>query len=154
MTIEEFMTSFNISKRSTIERWLEEDLIPGSRRNKQGEWDLSKFARPPYTKARARKASSIYISIVDGCNQRKCVFAKLYKIPQEEFQIYIDQLIRASLISVKRDRGVEFYFATPTSIDYKNDRKGLKRIIKTFDPLIAAASYGVTKAVLDKADNK
>ena len=149
MTIDEFMDSFNINKKSIVLKWLESNLIPGSYKN--GEWVIMNLARPPYTRARAKNASSIYISIVKACNMRKGVCAKLYKITEEEFDVYIAELMKAGLIITKKECETNYYFATPKSESFIKDDKGLKKYINSIcKTVIVAISEGVVKATLGK----
>ena len=60
MTIKEFMNNNGLKNRSTVEKWINDELIP----NASIENDyIPNSARVPYTKARAKKAESIYRSI-------------------------------------------------------------------------------------------
>ena len=55
-----------------------------------GEYYISEYSKPPYTSARARNCTSIYKSIVEACEKRKIVCAKLYKLNGDEFNLYIE----------------------------------------------------------------
>ena len=148
MTIDEFMKLYNIKNAGKVEKWIEEGLLPGTYKNNKNEWILSKYAHPPYTESRAKKASAIYKSIVNGCNKRKGICAQLFHLTEEEFEIYIYNLKKAGLITVKKDQGYKFYFATPISESYLNNQTGLKKIIRTImtDTIDALAS-GTVKAI-------
>lgn len=130
MSIQEFMDRNNIKSHKKVLNWLNKGLISGAYMNKKGNWVIHELARPPYTRARAKTADSIYISIVEGCNRKKGVCAKLYNISDDEFNVYISNLKKAGLITVKRRKGVEFYFATTKSQAYIDDKKGLKKYLK------------------------
>ena len=151
MTIDEFMDSFGIKRKSTVVKWLEKDLIPGSYMNDDNEWVILKLARPPYTRARAKTANAIYTSIVKACNLRKGVCSKLYKIPEEEFEEYITNLKKAGLISTEKDKGTTFYFATPKRSERIDDRMGVIRYIHNVCKMkVECVAEGVTKGTLDK----
>ena len=152
MNINEFIECYGIKNQKTVLKWLEEGLIPGAKKNKNGDWNIPTLARPPYTKARAKTTGAIYISIVEACNKRQSVCAKLYKIPETEFAEYISNLKKLDLISVRKEKGVEFYFATPLSEKYLNNKKGLTQFINSsIKTIVSSVAEGVTKAVADKA---
>lgn len=131
MTIKEFMNAFELKNEKTVLNWLEKDLIAGAHKDEEtGEWGIPELARPPYTRARAKTADSIYVSIVDACNKRKSVCAKLYKISEIEFEEYISNLVAAKLISIKEVNGIKYCFATPTSQSYLDDKNALKKFVK------------------------
>ena len=131
MTLTEFMKKFNLKNEKTVKKWLEEGLMMGGEKDEQsGKWSLSDLARPPYTKARARNTSAIYSSSVRACIQRKSVCAKLYKISEEEFDEYINNLTKVGLISKKIVDGQSYFFATPVSETYIEDERRLKKHIK------------------------
>lgn len=148
MSLEEFMKKYNLKSRYKVISWLENDLIPGSYRNNDGEWELSSLARPPYTQARAKNANSIYVSIVRACIKQRGVCAKLYNLTEEEFGVYITNLIQEGLITSKTDGNAVFYFATTKSNNYINDTNGLRKCIRE---LIEPIAYGVSKAAIEKA---
>ena len=154
MTIEEFMERNTIKNRKTVEKWIEDGLLPCAKKNKKDEWVLSEYALPPYTASRAKHsktACAIYKSIVTGCNQKRSVCAKIFGISDAEFKVYVDNLKKEGLIEVKKDKGCKFYFATSRSKEYLDNQNGLKKLIITLFPFaIEAAARGVTGAALDK----
>lgn len=154
MNVKEFMESYGLKNGKTVLGWLEGGLVPGAQK-KDGEWDIPSLAMPPYTKCRAKTATAIYVSIIEACNSNRSVCAKLYHISDEIFRVYIENLEKEELITVREENGAAFYFATPKSMEYVNDRKGLERLIKKLSPLIlpvvqalmnAAAQAAVTAA--------
>ena len=113
MDIDEFMKNNSVKSKKNVMKWVDEGLIPGTKVSKDGELIFSKYARAPYTATRAKTTGAIYKSIIKGCYQRKGVCAKLYGIPEEEFDIYIEYAQQEQLIEVKTDGNCKFYFATP-----------------------------------------
>lgn len=106
MTIKEFMENNGLKHRTTVENWINDKLIP----NASVENDyIPNSARIPYTKARAKKAESIYHSILKACRERKHVLPKIYKMSSEEFNQYINQLENSGLINRRIEDGVEYY---------------------------------------------
>ena len=151
MNINEFVECYEIKSQKTVIKWLEAGLVPGAKKDKSGNWSIPSLARPPYTKARAKTAGAIYISVVEACNRRKGVCAKLYKIPETEFAEYIANLKKMDLISVRKEKGVEYYFATPLSEKYLDNKKGLTQFINSsIKTIVSSVAEGVTKAVADK----
>ncbi len=149
MTISEFMNNFNIKKMSRIEKWLENGYIPGAYYDEQNEeWNIPNSAKPPYTKARAKKTPAVYRSIVNACLCRQHVFPKLYNIGVEEFDTYIHQLATAEIIEVKEIDGVTYYFSTLNSEKFVKC-KNPEKFIKEWLAIIAEkGAEGITKGVV------
>jgi hypothetical protein len=156
MDVNEFMNIFNLKKKETVMNWLEQGLLPGAKKDREsGEWVIPELARPPYTRARAKSTSSIYYSIVRACIDRKGVCAKLYKINQAEFDVYIQILKREELIDVRIDNGVEFYFATLKSQSFFENEKGLKKYIKgIYSVTVESAAKGATEGGIEYIEKK
>ncbi|MBR4658711.1 MAG: hypothetical protein IKP26_05595 [Clostridia bacterium] len=155
MTVSEFMQANGLKRRATVIKWLESGWVPGAVKSGD-EWDIPRLARPPYSRARAKTASAVYVSIIEACNERRGVCAGLYRMPEEEFDSYIACLEKEGLIAVREEAGVKYYYSTPDSMKYVDDRKGLEKLIKKLSPIIlplvqtvvtAAAQGAVTAAV-------
>lgn len=123
MTIKEFMNNNGLKNRSTVEKWINDELIP----NASIENDyIPNSARAPYTKARAKKAESIYRSILKACRERKHVLPKIYKMSSEEFNQYINQLENAGLINRRTEDGVEYYDVSLYALKLKEEEMNKK----------------------------
>lgn len=131
MTVAEFMDNFKISNPDLVNRWIKERLIPGIKQDPQtGDTIIPDLAWPPFTEARARNAASIQASIVKACLIRKRPFARFYKISETEFNIYMDGLINAGLISRRVVDNVDYYFATPSSREYFSSNNNILSLVK------------------------
>lgn len=149
MTIQEFMESNKLKSKKTVEKWLDDGLIPGSRKNENKDWTIPEMARPPYTQKRAKSAPAIYTSIVKACIQRLGVCAKLYGISEIEFNVYIECLEKEGLIAVKTVDDIPYYFATPKS-ETLTSRKGWeKRIKSVLCKIVEATALGITKGTIE-----
>ncbi len=135
MTIKEFMKNNGLKHRSTVEKWINDELIP----NASIENDyIPNSARIPYTKARAKKAESIYRSILKACRERKHVLPKIYKMSLEEFNQYINQLENVGLISRRIEDGVEYYDISLYALKLKEEE--INKKITTISNLAVAVS--------------
>ena len=139
MTIEEFMKNYGIKNKKTVNNWISKQLIPGG--------DISNdfvpnSARPPYTKARAKTADSIYCSIIEATRKRKHVLPQIYKICPEEFNTYIKQLEKAELLIVRTTDNITYYDLSIHAINCT--RKMILEIIKS-------CSEGIVKGVVQTA---
>lgn len=135
MTIKEFMRNNGLKNRSTVEKWINDELIP----NASIENDyIPNSARVPYTKARAKKAESIYRSILKACRERKHVLPQIYKMSSEEFNQYINQLENAGLINKRTEDGVEYYDISLYAL--KLQKEEINKIIVTISNFAVAVS--------------
>ena len=89
MTKREFMRKTGITKIKYVDRWLDQQLIPGAYLDKEkGEWYIPPSARRPYI-ARIKpgaKANTIRASIVKACLKRQHISAKHILCHQENLK--------------------------------------------------------------------
>lgn len=141
MTIERFAEKNNV-KEKRVKGWIEKELIP---RADLDENYVPDSARQPYTKARAREASSIYLSIVRASNKRFHVLPKLYGICNDEFEGYINRLVAAGLIVKRVSDKVTYYDATLEVINVNK-----KFVLEAIEAVSVGIARGTTEAYLDK----
>ena len=141
MTINMFMNNYGIKKKETVIKWIMDDLIPGA--NLSTDY-LPESARPPYTKARAKKADAIYCSIVTATQKRYHVLPKIYKICVDEFEGYINRLVAAGLIVLRVSDNITYY-------DYPLKLKKCKRkfVLDMIESCSRGISQGLTTATLE-----
>lgn len=149
MTITEFMERFNLTNERTVIDWINKDLILGVRKKPEnGDWIIPERAWPPYTKARAKNVNSIYKSIVTACNERRYPLAKLYKINEKEFSFYIEQLVKAEIITTDEEDGFLYYHVTPKSDDFLKSKSPAKYLENAILKLSEATVQGAVSAVI------
>lgn len=141
MNIDKFASNNGI-KRKTIEKWIQNGLIPNADLEKNYVPDS---ARQPFTKARAKNANAIYVSMVKASFERKHILPVLYKICEDEFNGYTERLVQAGCIKERESDGVTYYDAT---IQSKNIRKSF--ILKALKAISRGVSEGATTAILNK----
>ena len=120
MTIKEFAQEKNVLD-STVRAWCDKHLIRGAKLDeKTGQYDIPSSAKVPYTQNRAYKGDKIYISIVRAIMNEFDVCAKLYKIHEDEFEGYIDDLVETGIIAkyIAKDTGIEYYRQTLKSSEF------------------------------------
>ena len=89
-----------------------------------------------------------YVSIVNACLNQKSVCAKLYHLTEEQFSVYIKTLNAEGLITIQNIDGVDYYFATPQSKKYIDDKKGLQKHVKNFIRIASAAATNISTELL------
>ena len=138
-------------KEKTVDKWLNDGLIPGAFKDESGEWFIPNSARVPYVKARAKTKDSIFVSIVNASYQGFHVMAKLYGISDKEFDGYITQLVSAGLIIIRKEDGVLYYDKTLDSKEFL-DKNNKTSYVKNFVlDAIEKVSKGITNAILEEA---
>ncbi len=148
MNIRTFQKNFKIKHEETILAWIQDGLIPGAYFDKPKQtWIIPDAARPPYTKARAKNTSAIYVSIVRGCIDRYHVLPQLYHLSQQEFDVYIQQLLKANLISVVYHDQIAYYYATPESEDFIASKNPLRYLETLLGVAVKAATEGTIKSM-------
>lgn len=152
MTISEFKNRFDLKEsEASILKWLNEGYIPGAIMNEETQaWDIPEDAWPPYTKARAKNTDSIYKSIVKACTVRRHVFANLYKISENEFQQYINQLAEIGVISVVKSKEMVHYYATLKSEEFLANKKPTEFIKDCLAQMAEGAAKGAVTVLINK----
>lgn len=151
MTITEFMDSFELKNKDTVLKWINEGYIPGAKKDiETNEFFIPELSRPPYTKARAKTTDSIYKSIVKACIKRKGICAKLYKLSELEFQVYIQELSQAGYIRVEVQNNIKYYFATSKSSEFVKNSKPQKLLESCLGMITECTAKGITSACLEK----
>lgn len=151
MNQQDFFNNFGKVSETTFAEWVSKGFLPGFTPTEDGtDWYIPDRTWPPYTKARAKTASAIYTSIVQGCLLRKRPVAAIYKCSQQEFDTYISSLAEVGLISIVVDNGISYYYATPKSEEYANhSKKELgKFVMSCLSTIVEAGAKGVTEAVI------
>lgn len=142
MTIDKFMNNYDIKKKETVIKWIIEELIPGADLTNNYVPDS---ARPPYTKARAKNATSIYCSIVKASYNRRHVLPKIYKICEDEFNGYIYRLVEAKLITIRVTDNITYYDCL-----LPNKYCNKKFILQVLESCAKGMAQGTVTAVLEK----
>lgn len=137
MTVNEFSDRNGIS-REQVGKWIKAGLIPEA--NIETDY-IPDSARVPYTEARAKRAKSIYNSIIKATELRKHVMPALYKMTNREFDNYIGVLEREGFIQLRTEDEVTYYDATLKTCEYN---------YKLIATLVNAAGRGITEGVIEK----
>lgn len=140
MNIETFMKNYGLKEKKTVIKWINKALIPGANLSKNY---IPNSARPPYTKARAKNVSSIYCSMVKACLERRHILPKLYRLCDDEFNGYIEQLVRAGLITKRTTDNIQYYDATISATQYKK-----KFILDAIEACTRGIAEGTTNALV------
>ena len=146
MTIEVFMDNYGIKKKETVISWIKKGYILGA------DFSANKVpdsARPPYTKARAKKVDAIYLSIVEATRRRLHVLPQIYKICPDEFNNYITQLENAGLIVRRVSDGITYY-----DLAVSATRLNKKFILDAIERCSKGIAEGVTTALLGHVNPK
>ena len=141
MTIDQFAQNIG-KKRKTVEKWIREELIPNAILENDYVPDS---ARQPYTKARAKSAKAIYISMVDASSKRQHIMPKLYKLCEDEFEAYANKLIEAGFLERRISDDVTYYDAT-----IEADSINKKNILDTIKAVTYGVAEGVASAILNQ----
>ncbi len=120
MDLNECASKFGV-KAKTVEGWIKKGYIPGAKQVSDGEWDIPCNSRRPYTEHRINKnssATSIYKSILKGCDKRCHVSAIIYDLKENDFNNYIEVLISKSFIKKINESGIINYNITIDGSNY------------------------------------
>lgn len=131
MNIKEFAEKYKIKNEKKIVNWIDRGILPGAYKLDDGEYYISEYSKPPYTSARAKNCTAIYVSIVKACEKRKSVCAKLYKLNEDEFNLYIEQLVEKNIIEKRTHDNCDFYYATLNSKLFLENKKYRNKVLQS-----------------------
>ena len=152
MTFKDYMKKTRVTKRKYVDEWLEKDLIPGVSKDSQtGEYIFPNSARRPYRprlKSNAN-APTIRASILNACLKREYIFHGIYNMSHGEFLSFINDLLKAELISERVEDGITYYDSTIKSDIYrgKSIKVIRKFVIDCLGTVIEKTAYGAMKAL-------
>ena len=136
MTFQAFMEKYHLKNSATVRSWIEKGYIPGASFE---ESFIPDEAKPPYTKSRAQKPSSIYVSIVRALINGYRPIPQSYKtITEKEFyDVYMASLISSDLVIAVEDRELNLinYYPSERAMEYvqKNDKELLSFLKLCFE---------------------
>lgn len=147
----EFMRKTGITKIKYVDRWLDQQLIPGAYLDKEkGEWYIPPSARRPYI-ARIKpgaKANTIRASIVKACLKRQHISAKTYFMSPGEFEAMLDELETLGVIRRRIEDGITYFDDTPKSASWQGNSN--RQIEKAIHELFKVAVESVVKASVER----
>ena len=129
---------------STVKSWIRNGLVNGASYT-DNTYQISDLARPPYTRASSKNAAAIRKGIVVGCKRRLSVNARVFDIPELEFEVYADQVQSQGLIEKRIIDGVTYYYSTPKADELTDSQ--VYRMVKDF---VATVVKTVTETAVEK----
>ena len=147
MTLDSFADYCGKSKK-TVEGWLNKNYIPGAYIIEGTHvWHIPDNARSPYMKQKKKNGGAgMYKSIAKAVAAGEGICAELYKMPQQRFDVYVNQLIDAGIITSYTAEGVKYYETTMDTLNFS--KKSLISIEKFIEAGSKGAAQGITEAVL------
>lgn len=147
-TLEQF-TSEAKKNQTTVQSWIRNGLVNGANYD-NGSYSISDLARPPYTRASNRNAGTIRKGIVVGCKRRLSVNAKVFKIADYEFEVYVNQVVALGLIERHVVDGVTYFYSTPKA-ESLSDNQIYKAVKDLTGTVVEAAVGAATEQMLAHA---
>ena len=139
MTITEFSDKHG-KRIETVLKWIYDGLIP------QASVDnnyVPNSARIPF-RSNAKKADSIYESILRASSERKHVCAKTYDLCEQEFLGYIERLVKAGLIVKRVTDNVTYFDSTLSGSEIQR-----KKVLDALQVVSAGIAYGLSSALMN-----
>lgn len=111
---------------STVKQWFLKGIVPGVKLI-DNKWVISDLAMPPYTSGRPHKenATSVRKSIIKAALKHQSTCARLFGLPDQVFNLYVEDLENRGLIRVLTDPlfpGDKFILTTLKTDEYLQDR--------------------------------
>lgn len=141
----------------TVKQWLLKGIVPGAKLI-DNKWVISDLAMPPYTNGRPHKenATSIRKSIIKAALKHQSTCARLFGLPDQIFNLYVEDLENRGLIRVMTDPlfpGDRFILTTLKTDEYLQDRGILGKdglLTKITSKAIEAAVSELIKQTMGK----
>ncbi|WP_461810589.1 hypothetical protein [Faecalimonas sp.] len=155
LNLKQYMKQVNVKRREYVKEWIENDLIPGIVYSEKIEDVLfPESARRPYRdrnhiKANA-SASKIQAHILKATLQRQHITPQMCYMSKGEFTVIINQLVKANLIEIRVEDGVEYFDSTVISRQWE-DNKIQELVTEIAHVAISSTTEGITTAYLNAA---
>lgn len=154
MTLNDFVSKYGKAER-TVVGWLNKRLVPGAYiLADTQEWYIPEDARPPYMKKKPKNGGdAMYKSIANAVSEGCAVFPELYNMTKQRFDVYINQLIAAGIITSYIAEGITYYETTFETAKFaKMPNKAAMEIMKQFiEAYNKGTAQGVTEGMLSGA---
>lgn len=151
MTLNDFVAKYEKSERTVMNR-LDKRLVPGAYvLEDTREWYIPEDAQPPYMKKKPKNGGeAMYKSIANAVSDGCAVFPELYNMTKQRFDVYIDQLTAAGIITSYIAEDITYYETTFETAKFaKMPNKAVMEIMKQFiEAYSKGAAQGVTEGML------
>lgn len=154
MTLHDFAVKVKKTDK-TVADWLDRHLVPGAYALEGShEWYIPEDARPPYMKTKPKSGGdAMYKSIANAVSDGCAVFPELYNMTKQRFDVYIDRLIAADIITSYTTEGITYYEATLQTAKFAKMTNNAAMIFlkECLEVCSKGAAKGVTEVILSKA---
>lgn len=151
MTLSSFATKYDKAEK-TVVGWLDKQLVPGAHLlENTHEWYIPEDARPPYMKKKPKNGgTAMYRSIANAVSDGCAVFPELYNMSKQKFDVYINRLISAGIITSYIAEDITYYETTfETAKFLKMPNKAVIEVISQFiEAHSKGTAQGITEGVL------
>ncbi len=151
MDLKAYMKKCGVTKRQTVQMWLDRELIPGVVPGETLEDTLfPDNARRPYQNRWLRPgtdADAVRSHILKACLKQYHISHKTCHMSREEFDAMAGELAELGLIRIRQADGIDYYDSTTKSRQYQE--RSLGELRKFLLELTEAAAKGTTGALLD-----
>lgn len=122
ISLKEYMKNTGVTKVKYVERWLENDWIPGViKGNRVSDTLFPDSARRPYRSRWLKpgiNADKLRVHIVKACLSRCHISKELCFTSAREFEALVSELEQAGLICRSVEDGITYFDSTEKSKDY------------------------------------
>lgn len=149
MTIKEFSDINNVSE-TTVKMWIDKGILPVYIDKNTNKVLIYEYARKPYTRAKAKEGSALYISMSNACANNMHILPKLYAMDEETFNMHIKLLVEAGIIKINDKNGYQLYDITEfASNQYKvNNKKFAKFVIDAISQIAGSVAEGLVRGYI------
>lgn len=144
MTLDDFAAKCG-KRKDTVSSWLKKGYVPGAYFiEATSSWYIPDGARVPYMKRKPKNGGAkMYKSIVKAVSEGYGVCAELYNITHQRFEVYMNQLIVAGILTSYSEDDIKYY---ETTLETDNFLKMQGKPLRDFIVRLAeAGSRGATE---------
>ena len=143
------MKKTKASRKAYVDKWIDNGLIPGAVRDKNG-YIFPESARRPYRDGHLKagmSAHKIRAHIVKAVILRQHISSSTFYMSEGEFQGMIADLEKADLVIIRIEDGITYYDSTQKTKEYAN--KSLREIGNFVQGCLKSIAEGATSAVIN-----
>ena len=153
MNLKLYMKKTKVTKRTYVDKWIDEGLIPGAVRDGK-DYSFPESARRPYRDGHLKAgmpADKIRAHIVKASLLRQHISAPVFYMSEGEFKTMIADLESANLLTTRIEDGITYYDSTQKTRGYT--KKPLHEIGSFVQGCLRSIAEGATTAAIDALTN-
>lgn len=137
---------------NTVSTWCREGWLESAILDDKNQWQINDDALAPlkFTDKKQKEFEQRLILILTALSQRKTIPSIKLHCNKKELEEHFEELLQKKFIKKRQEGSQDIfkkYILTLEGSENLRDKKGLRKLLKDFSPVISAVSEGATNAL-------